>query len=52
VFVDRYEPNQVQVVISGTKIAIGAPLTCGMFEFGLFDDENHLIYTTVNGPTV
>ena len=50
VFENRYEPTQVSVIISGTKVAIGADLICGMFEFGLFDDEGNLVATTVNGP--
>ena len=52
VFENRYEPTQVSVIISGNKVAIGADLICGMFEFGLFDSENNLIATTVNGPVI
>jgi len=52
-FVNRYELVfvPVQVILSATKVTIGAAIGCDMFEFGLFDEEGELIATATNGPS-
>jgi len=49
-FVNTYRVEPTRVIISGCKIAIGAPLPDGRFEFGLFDSEGNLIARATNGP--
>ena len=49
-FVNTYAAVAVRVRINACKIAIGAPLPAGRFEFGLFDAAGTLIFTTTNGP--
>jgi len=49
-FKNIFNGAPARIVISGCKIAIGAPLPAGKFEFGLFDKEGELIYITTNGP--
>lgn len=47
-FKNKYHASPVCVTIHGCKIAIGAPLPEGKFEFGLFDEEGNLIATATN----
>ena len=47
-FTNIYRVKPTHIVISGCKIAIGAPLPIGRFEFGLFDSEGRLIAKTTN----
>jgi len=47
-FTNTYHSNPARVVISGCKIAIGAPLPAGKFVFGLFDHEGKLISSVTN----
>jgi len=49
VFTNIYKVEPTRVIISGCKIAIGAPLPIGKFEFGLFDSEGKLIAKVTNG---
>ena len=49
-FTNTYRTEPTRVIISGCKIAIGAPLPVGRFEFGLFDSEGELIAKVTNGP--
>ena len=48
-FTNIYEVVPTRVIISGCKVAIGAPLPVGRFEFGLFDSEGNLIAKVTNG---
>jgi len=48
-FTNVYKLEPARIVISGCKIAIGAPLPAGRFEFGLFDSERNLIAKVTNG---
>ena len=47
-FTNTYRVKPTHIIISGCKIAIGAPLPAGRFEFGLFDSEGRLISKTTN----
>ena len=47
-FRNIYRVEPTRIVISGCKIAIGAPLPAGRFEFGLFDSEGRLVSTARN----
>jgi len=47
-FTNRYVAESVSIIISACKIAIGAPLPPGRFEFGLYDSEGTLIATARN----
>ena len=47
-FTNTYNAEPTRIVISGCKVAIGAPLPVGRFEFGLFDSEGNLIAKTTN----
>ena len=47
-FTNTYHANPARVVISGCKIAIGAPLPAGKFIFGLFDKDGKLISSVTN----
>ncbi|MCL2400577.1 MAG: hypothetical protein FWC91_12635 [Defluviitaleaceae bacterium] len=47
-FTNIYKVDPTRVVISGCKVAIGAPLPPGRFEFGLFDSEGNLIAKVTN----
>jgi len=47
-FVNTYKAEPARIIISGCKIAIGAPLPAGRFEFGLFDSEGNLVAKTTN----
>jgi len=48
-FTNIYKTEPTRVIISGCKVAIGAPLPVGRFEFGLFDSEGRLIAKVTNG---
>jgi len=48
-FTNIYHAEPTHAIISGCKIAIGAPLPPGYFEFGLFDSDGKLIATATNG---
>ena len=48
-FTNTYSVDPTRVIISGCKIAIGAPLPVGRFEFGLFDSEGNEIGRVTNG---
>ena len=50
VFKNTYRTNPAHIIISACKIAFGAPLPGGRFEFGLYDENGHLISTVTNGP--
>ncbi|MCL2453404.1 MAG: hypothetical protein FWD08_07140, partial [Alphaproteobacteria bacterium] len=47
-FINRFEYTPTCVIISANKVAIGAPLVCGMFTFNLYDSEGNLVATTTN----
>ena len=47
-FTNIYKVDPTRIIISGCKIAIGAPLPVGRFEFGLFDSEGKLISKVTN----
>ena len=47
-FTNIYRAEPVRVRITGCKIAIGADLPAGRFEFGLYDEEGYLISRTTN----
>jgi pilin isopeptide linkage protein len=47
-FVNKYEPKSVCVKITATKIAVGAPLKNGQFEFGVFDKHGNKVASAVN----
>jgi len=47
-FTNTYTTKPAHIIISATKKAIGASLPCGRFEFGLFDEEDKLIFKTTN----
>jgi pilin isopeptide linkage protein len=47
-FVNKYEPTSVCVRLIATKIAIGAPLKDGQFEFGVFDEHGNKVATATN----
>jgi hypothetical protein len=42
------EPLPVEVVFEANKTAVGAPLEAGLFEFGLYDENDNLIGTATN----
>jgi len=48
-FTNIYRVDPTRIIISGCKIAIGAALPPGRFEFGLFDSEGNLISKVTNG---
>ena len=48
-FVNEYNTKPTCVIISARKIAIGAMLPCGRFEFGVFDDDGNLVASAKNG---
>ena len=47
-FINTYQTIDGQAIITGTKQAVGAPLSEGKFSFGLFDNNNNLIQTVTN----
>ena len=47
-FTNRYHAGPARIIISGCKIAIGAPLPADRFVFGLYDEHNTLISTVSN----
>jgi len=47
-FINKYEPKSVCVKFTATKIAIGAPLKDGQFEFGVFDEHGHKVASAKN----
>ena len=49
-FTNIFKATPARIIISACKIAIGAPLPAGRFEFGLFDEQGRLIHTAKNGP--
>ena len=48
-FTNTYESASTSIVLTATKLAIGAQLPAGKFEFGLFDASGTLIETVTNG---
>ena len=48
-FTNCYAPASTSIVLTATKLAIGAQLPAGKFEFGLFDSEGVLVETVTNG---
>lgn len=48
-FTNSYAPGSTSIVLTATKLAIGAALPAGKFKFGLFDDQDTLIETVTNG---
>jgi len=48
-FTNTYTMLPARVVINALKFAVGAPLPCGRFNFGLFDLEDNLIAEASNG---
>lgn len=42
-FTNRFKVKPAQFILSACKIAIGAPLPEGKFEFGLYDAHGHLV---------
>ena len=49
-FTNTYNIAPAHIIISGCKVAIGAPLPAGKFTFGLYDSEGKLVSTATNGP--
>ena len=47
-FTNKYNAKPAHIIISACKIAIGASLPDGRFEFGLYDSEGNLISTARN----
>ena len=48
-FTNRYSPTHASIILTATKLAIGANLPAGKFQFGLFDESGALIETATNG---
>jgi len=48
-FINRYKVKKTCIILSAKKKAEGAPLPCGRFEFGVFDDKGNLIARAKNG---
>ena len=49
-FTNTYTFKPVCINITGSKLAVGAPLPPGKFTFGLYDEDGTHIATTTNGP--
>jgi len=49
VFENTYSTKPAHIVISAKKIAIGAKLPCGKFEFALIDEAGEIVARTTNG---
>ena len=47
-FTNTYNADPARIIISGCKIAIGAPLPAGRFVFGLYDKDGNLISSVTN----
>jgi len=47
-FVNTYATAEAKVKLTATKEAIGAPLVCGQFTFGLYDKNGNLVSNTTN----
>jgi pilin isopeptide linkage protein len=47
-FVNKYEPKKVCVKLTACKIAIGAPLKNGQFEFVVFDEHGNKVTSAKN----
>lgn len=47
-FINKYEPKKVCVKLTACKIAIGAPLKDGQFEFGVFDEHGKKVASAKN----
>ena len=48
-FTNSYASTSTSIVLTATKLSIGAQLPAGKFEFGLFDSSGTLIETVTNG---
>jgi len=48
-FTNTFTLIPARVVIGALKFAVGAPLQCGQFQFGLFDEDGNLVAATSNG---
>lgn len=49
-FTNSYATASTSVVLTATKLAIGAQLPAGKFQFGLFDEDGNLLETVTNSP--
>jgi pilin isopeptide linkage protein len=49
-FTNTYAPAPICVIFSARKTAVGAPLPCGRFTFGLYNEAGELISSATNGP--
>jgi len=47
-FTNKYKAKPAHIIISACKIAVGAELPKGRFEFGLYDSEGKLVSTARN----
>jgi len=47
-FTNTYHSHPARVIISGCKLAIGAPLPAGKFLFGLYDQDGRLVSSVTN----
>jgi len=47
-FTNTYHTKKARIILSGCKIAIGAPLPAERFVFGLYDEHDKLISTVSN----
>ena len=47
-FVNKYKRRPAHIIISACKLAVGAPLPKGRFEFGLYDSHGKLVATARN----
>jgi len=47
-FINKYKAKPAHIIISACKIAVGAPLPKGRFEFGLYDSDGKLVSTARN----
>jgi pilin isopeptide linkage protein len=51
-FVNYYRQKPARTILSACKMAVGANLPEGRFEFGLYDEHGDLISIARNGPAV
>jgi len=47
-FTNEYKPKEVCVSLKAKKIAVGAPLKKGQFEFGVYDKDSKLVAKATN----
>ncbi|MCL2336550.1 MAG: SpaA isopeptide-forming pilin-related protein [Firmicutes bacterium] len=47
-FVNIYSARAAELTLSATKLAVGAPLPAGRFDFGVFDQNGNLIAVAAN----